>query len=125
MNRSSTYIKILFFSVAVLLTLSLVHAQEKVDLEKMRPKRVIDEVDLLVGPNISSSLGEGYITQKKFGNTGYSIGVALKHKINDRFYLGLRFLFDEKAIQNIQTYYNDSSFLATTEINYINDYLTI
>lgn len=34
MNRSRTHIKILFFSVAVLLTLSLVHAQEKVDLER-------------------------------------------------------------------------------------------
>lgn len=135
MNGSSTYIKILFFSVAVLLTLSLVHAQEKVDLEKMRPKRFIDELEVLFGVSTLMLNDHGYsefIASSSAGKMdanfsskwGYSYGVGLVHSFSDQIDLAGRVQWQRNGfIQKEQT--TTSGNIHIYQGDYRLDYLNI
>jgi hypothetical protein len=130
MNRSRTHLKFIFISVAVLLTPLLGRAQEKVDVEKLRPKRVIDKVEVLAGPSISFTNGKDMIggmnpriTTDYSSKAGYFVGVGLIHSLG-KVELRARVLWEQRgSVQKVFDNEPKGLFLILNETKY--NYLTI
>jgi hypothetical protein len=111
-NRSRTHIKFILISVAVLLTPLLVRAQEKVEVEKLRPKRVIDKVEVFAGPNLimsnadewtnffNQAIGTTYEIQKKYG---YLVGLGVAHSFTSKFELQGRLSWEASGFKEKYT----------------------
>lgn len=106
MSYILSYIKIIFLSTGVLLTLSLVHAQEKVDMERVKPKRFFDKWELLAGPGITFPNGRNIITSVNpritagfLAMTGYFVGIGVIHSMGN-FELRTRFFWEQRG--NVQ-----------------------
>src|SRR6478609_1105491 len=116
--------RLLLFILLVLVGPEL-FSQEKLDSQKMMPKKFIDKIEIIAGPSLFYSHGSGYQSQTRTPKFGYSIGLGFNHRINDRIELAFNTLYENKSIANKQTYVNASSFSATTEVNFKINCLTI
>jgi hypothetical protein len=106
MNRSRTHIKIIFISVAVLLTPLLVHAQEHTVFGKIISK--LNQVEVFGGINYSLNYGNNFVENysspvfinKREAKYGYSFGVGLSYSFNKRIDLNIRFQFEKKGTKS-------------------------
>lgn len=104
MNHPRTRVKILLLTTVAMLMHSLIQAQEKVDLEKMRPKRFIDKWELLAGPSLIIPDGKDQLGTNPHINSsynsilGYSVGLGLIHT-EKKFEIRARVLWDQRGYQ--------------------------
>ncbi len=108
----------LIFLLRVTLTLILQQGLSQTvdtDLEKYRPKRFIDKVEVLLGPGLMlpddhgwSSFVQNNIPFHTFtieSKVGYSVGIGLIHSLNRNFEMSCRLLLERKGYieENILT----------------------
>lgn len=130
MNHLRTRVKILLLTTVAILMHSLIQAQEKVDVEKMRPKRVIDKWELLAGPSMSFTNGKDMIggmnpriTTDYSPKAGYFAGVGVIHSFG-KIELRARVLWEQRgSVQKIFDYEPNGLFLISSETKY--NYFTV
>lgn len=104
-------------STLLILVAFNLHAQQNLDLEKLMPKRfrLIDKVEILVGPNLNIPNDHGYskyisatptqypMTDIYKSKIGYFGGIGLIHSFGKRFELSGRILWERKGYYENQT----------------------
>lgn len=79
--------------------------QEINTVQLPKPKRLIDKVEVFVGPSLSFNYGNKFVENYKDENvtnsrelkTGYTIGLGLYHATSKRIDLNLRFQYEQKG----------------------------
>jgi hypothetical protein len=111
------------------------HAQDKLDISKLGPKKFIDKVEFVIGSNLTIPNDHGYgeyiknapsqypMTDVFSSKIGYSFGVGLGHSLSKNFDIVGRVIWERRAYFEEQTDNVPGSF-RNFKTNTRNDYTT-
>ena len=82
-------------------------AQEKSDLNDLIPKRVISEIEFMVGASLISPQVDPAIN--RINKLGMMAGIGLTHQFNTRFSLNAKLSYEQKGMKSSITSLNEDS----------------
>ena len=133
MITKSTSTNVIF---SILLSHFALFAQPQVDIEKYRPKRIIDKIEILGGPTVFFPDDHGYtelIDKLSLGTLSYEIskkwgycyGIAISHSLSKRFEISLRVMNERKGyFEGYNTYDGNGDLYGISNSEILNNYLT-
>jgi hypothetical protein len=105
------YLKI--YPAIFFLTTSILFGQSPEKLNLPKPKRLIDKVEVFVGPNLSFNNGNmfvenyrgdyadnNYVTNNRHLKFGYLVGIGAHHSLTKKIGLNVRVQYEQKGTKN-------------------------